>query len=138
MIEAITGKFTEITSKCLEKQAKENDAIKKQMQLVFKLGIDGEVEYLIYKDFKPLKSMTFLQVLGVKIDLKGYSFFVPKFIKGALNRFSTEENIDKSNVRVVLNFNEYDDFFMWLYDNSTFKREVTLESLFDGSDMLSQ
>jgi hypothetical protein len=138
MVDFILEKFTEIASKCLEKNAKENKTEKKNMQLVFKLGADGETEYVIYKDFAPLKSVTFLQVLGVKLDFKGYSIFVPKFIKGALERFCEEFDMAKEDARVVLNFHDNESMVMWLYNASTYIKQVELESLFDNQDILEQ
>lgn len=138
MLDFITDRFTEITSKCLERNAKEYNAKKKDMQLVFKLDGDGEVQYLIYREYKPEKVLTFLQVLGVKIDFKGYSIFVPNFIKGALGRFCESEIIDRDKVRVILNFDEKDNMNMWLYNNSSFVKQITLESLFDVEDMKNE
>ena len=138
MIDFITEKFTDITSKCLEKNAKENNTTKQKMQLVFKSGSDGEVEYLIYKEFQPMKVVTFLEVLGVKLDFKGYSIFVPKFIRGALDRFCKEENILEQNVRVVLSFNDTNDLIMWLYDSNKYIKAITLDSLFDGDDLMEE
>ena len=138
MVDFILEKFTEISSKCLERNAKECKTQKKNMQLVFKLGADGETEYLIYKDYQPFKVVSFLQVLGVKLDFKGYSLFVPKFIKGALERFCEECDIEKDKARVVLNFNEKDELLMWLYNSNQYVKQVELESLFDSKDILEQ
>ena len=138
MIDFILEKFTEITSKCLERNAKEYGSQKTKMQLVFKLGSDDEVEYLIYKDYQPIKVVSFLQVLGVKLDFKGYSLFVPKFIKGALNRFCEEDKISKANVRVVLSFDDKNKLVMWLYDSNKYIKVVELESLFDSADMITE
>jgi len=138
MIDFILEKFTEITSKCLEKKAKEYETKKTNMQLVFKLNTEDEVEYLIYKDYQPKKVVSFLEVLGVKLDFKGYSLFVPNFIKGALNRFCEEESIEKDKVRVVMNFNNNNDLLIFLYNNNQFVKQVELESLFDGEDMIEK
>ena len=116
--------------------AKENGTKKRNMQLVFKLGSNSEAEYLIYKDYQPLKVVSFLEVLGVRFDMRGYSLFVPKFIKGALERFCEEDTIDRANVRVLLSFNENDEMLMWLYDNTEFKKQVELDSLFSTDDIL--
>lgn len=137
MIDVIQGKFTEIASKCLEKNAKAEGVKKTDVQLIFKLGQSGDAEYLIYKQYKPLKVLTFLEVLGVRIDFKGYSLFVPSFIKGALNRNCTEHNISKEDVRIMLLFNEKNDMFMWLYDGSNCIKQVDLESMVNGEDILS-
>ena len=139
MIEAILEKFTEITSKCTKKYAKENGTTQVNMQLVFKLSADKEdTEYVIYKDYKPLKELTFLQVLCVPIDLKGYSLFVPRFISGALNRFCDELSIEPSKVRVMIRFNDDEDMTMFLYNGSQFVKEIDLESLFDAKDLVTE
>jgi hypothetical protein len=138
MLDFITEKFTELTSKCLDRNAKEYNAKKKDMQLVFKLDSEGDVQYLIYREYKPEKVVTFLQVLGVKLDFKGYSLFVPNFIKGALGRFCESDKIDKDKVRVILNFDERNNMNMWLYNNSSFVKQITLDSLFDTEDMITE
>jgi hypothetical protein len=137
MIDIISNKFNSIASECIIRNAKEFEVKKEQVQLVFKLGVDGNSEYLIYKDFKPNKVLTFLQVLNVRLDMKGYSLFVPSFIKGALNRFCDENNISKHNVRVMIMTNEKGSLNMWLYNDSQYVKQVLLESLFDASDMVS-
>jgi hypothetical protein len=116
MIDVIQNKFTDISSKCLEKYAKQEGVKKTDVQLIFKLGQSGDAEYLIYKQYKPLKVLTFMEVLGVRIDFKGYSLFVPKFIRGALTRFCDEFKIPSQNVRVLLNFDDKGEMFMFLYN----------------------
>jgi hypothetical protein len=139
MIDTIKEKFTEIASKCTNKYAKENATQQKNVQLVFKLSKDKEdSEYLIYKDYKPLKELTFLQVLCVPIDLKGYSLFVPKFIRGALMRFCGEFEIESDKVRTMITFDERGQMFMFLYNGSQFVKQVELESLFDVSDLVTE
>lgn len=137
MLDFITEKFTDIVSKCLEKNAKELNTQKKNVQLVFKLGQDGEAEYLITKDYTPIKVLSFMEVLGVKIDFKGYSFFVPNFIKGALVRFCESDNIQSDKVSVVTYFNDK-EMVMWLYNGNQYVKQVDLESLFNTEDILSE
>lgn len=137
MIDIISSKFNSIASECIIRNAKEFQVKKEQVQLVFKLGVDGNSEYLIYKDFKPNKVLTFLQVLNVRLDMKGYSLFVPSFIKGALNRFCDEHKIGKDKVRVVIMLNENSSLNMWLYNDSQYVKQIQLESLFDASDMIN-
>jgi len=138
MIDFISEKFTEIVSKCLERNAKEQATAKKNMQLVFKLGESGEAEYLIYKDYKPVKVVTFMEVLGVKLDFKGYSLFVPNFIKGALTRFCEQHSIERNKVRVIVSFDEGNKMVMWLYNNTEFVSQVTLDELIDAKDIITE
>ena len=138
MLDFITEKFTDIVSKCLDKKAKELNTTKKNVQLVFKLGGDGEAEYLITKEYTTIKVLTFMEVLGVKIDFKGYSLFVPNFIKGALNRFCESDNIEVSKVSVVTYFNDNKEMVMWLYNGNQYVKQIELESLFNTEDILSE
>jgi hypothetical protein len=137
MIGIIKEKFTSIATKCVTRYAKEEGTMRDKIQLVFKLSEDGsEAEYVLYKDYKPLKKITFMQVLGVKIDMMGYSLYVPKFIRGSLVRFCETFEIEQKNVRVVLSIQENEDVFMYLYNSGTFLREVELESLFNPEDVV--
>ena len=136
MLDFITERFTEISLKCLERNAKEQGAALTDMALVFKLDGEGEVEYMILKNYQPVKTVTFLEVLGVRIDFKGYSLFVPKFIQGALNRFCQSHKIEKSDVRVLLTFTKEKKMVMWLYNKSAHVEQVTLDSLFDATDIM--
>lgn len=138
MIDFIQSKFNEIASKCIERNAKEYNTNKKDIQLVFKLGSDGETEYLIFKEYKPMKVLSFMEVLGVKIDFKGYSLFVPNFIKGSLNKFCVEESIPTNDVKVLLMLNDNNQLNMFLYNGNTYIKRVELESLFDSESILKQ
>jgi hypothetical protein len=136
MIEFISEKFSSIAIKCLERNAKEFKVGKKEVQLIFKLNTSNEVDYLIAKQYEPQKVLSFLEVLGVKLDFKGYSLFVPKFIKGALTRFCDEHKIEKSKVGVLISCSDKDELIMWLYGGNKAIKQVTLESLFDTEDIL--
>jgi hypothetical protein len=138
MIDFIQSKFNELASKCIERNAKEYNTPTKDIQLVFKLGNDGETEYLIFKEYNPTKVLSFMEVLGVKIDFKGYSLFVPNFIKGSLNKFCDEEKILTRNVKVLLMLNEKKELIMFLYNSNTYIKRVELESLFDSESILKQ
>jgi hypothetical protein len=135
MIDIILEKFTEISKKCLDKQSKELGVDKKNVQLIFKLNLKDEVEYLITENCKPKKVLTFLEVLGVRIDFKGYSLFVPKFIHGALHRFC-KEGIQPDKVSVMLFCGNSDKLIMWVYNGSTPVKQITLQSLFNEEDVI--
>lgn len=137
MIDIIVNKFNDIAKNCIIRNAKELSVEKTSVQLVFKLGMSGEAEYLIYKEYKPIKALKFLEVLGVRLDMKGYSLYVPNFIKGALNRFCDEHKIAKDKVRVLFNLNQNGDLIGWLYNDSQYVKQFEVASLFDASDMMN-
>jgi len=138
MLDVILEKFSDITKKCLDKHSKEFGVEKQDVQLVFKLDASDDVQYLMKKNFKTEKVLTFLQVLGVKLDFKGYSLFVPKFIKGALERLAKENSIDLDKVFVLLRYNKKEQLVLWLYNYITPVKQIELTSLFDSSDLIEE
>jgi hypothetical protein len=150
MLGYIVEKFTDITLKCLKKNAEEFGVDADKVQLLFKLTETDEVKYLMAKENKPLKYLTFLEVLGVRFDLKGYSLYVPKFISGALLRFCDEHKIEKNMVLIMLKKNpmfglENEDgekdnqqLIIRLYNGSKYVMPVELINLFDSEDIISE
>ena len=138
MVEFISDKFNEIVKKCLENNAVNFKVDKTEVQLILKFDSDDELQYLISKMYKAQKSISFKEVLGVKLDLKGYSLFVPKFIKGALNRFSEEYKIETSNISVMIFMGNNNNLNLWLYDDVSPIKEIKLASLFDTDDMTTE
>lgn len=137
MVDFILEKFTSIATNCLQKNAKELGVDKTNVELTLRFGRGGEVEYLLMKEYAPTKVLTFLQVLGVKLDFKGYSLFVPKFIKGALNRFCDKHTIAKDKVAVMMFLTIKNELMLFLYDGTKPIEIVELESLFDSEDMIN-
>jgi hypothetical protein len=135
MVDFINDQFTSIVRKCLEKNAKELKVPTQNLSLVFKLDNDGEVEYRIYRDYRFEKVLTFMEVLGVKIDLKGYSLFVPKFIQGSLHRIAQQDGIQKSDINIIVFFADVKDMKMMVYNKTAFAKYITMESLFDTEDI---
>jgi hypothetical protein len=138
MVEVISDKFNEIVKKCLEKNAINFNVDKSKVQLSLRFNSRNQLEYLICKMYEAQKSISFKEVLGVKIDLKGYSLFVPKFIKGALNRFSEEYKIETSRISVMIFIGEDNDLDLWLYDGINPIKEINLASLFDAEDITTE
>jgi hypothetical protein len=138
MVEFISDKFNEIVKKCLEKNAVNFKVDKNEVQLILKFDSNNELEYLISKMYKAQRSISFKEVLGVKLDLKGYSLFVPKFIKGALKRFSEEYKIETSRISVMIFMGNNNNLNLWLYDDVSPIKEIKLASLFDTEDMTTE
>jgi hypothetical protein len=138
MVEVISDKFNEIVKKCLEKNAINFNVDKTEVQLILKYNPDNELQYLISKMYKAQKSISFKEVLGVRMDLKGYSLYVPKFIKGALNRFSEEYKIETSRISVMIFMDSDNNMKLWLYDGINPKKDIKLESLFDAEDITTE
>lgn len=127
MIEAIVSEFKKIIRDCVQREAKSNSCVMSKIQFVFSVDSSGEnPEYQIYKENNPLKSLTFNEVLGVKIDFKGRSLYVPKFILSALKSFQNELSCDDVKI-VVFHNDDASVQKLCLYKGAAFVREVEVE-----------
>jgi hypothetical protein len=100
MIEFISAEFTKICKKAIEKFSDDLQTPKEDVAITFNLK-NGEVYYNLLKDFKVHKEVTFMEILGVRIDFKGYSMLVPPFIQKSLLGFCEEFKIEESKVNVM-------------------------------------
>jgi hypothetical protein len=102
MIDFILAEFTKICKKAIEKFSNELQKPKEDVAITFNLNQDNEVIYRLLKDFKFEKEVTFMEILGVRIDFKGYSMLVPPFIQKSLIGFCDEYKIEPSKVNVMV------------------------------------
>ena len=100
MIDFISAEFTKICKKAIEKFSNDLQTPKEDVAITFNLK-NGEVYYNLLKDFKVHKEVTFMEILGVRIDFKGYSMLVPPFIQKSLLGFCEEFKIEESKVNVM-------------------------------------
>jgi hypothetical protein len=100
MIDFISAEFTKICKKAIERFSNDLQKPKEDVAITFNLK-DGEVYYNLLKDFKVHKEVTFMEILGVRIDFKGYSMLVPPFIQKSLLGFCQEFKIEENKVNVM-------------------------------------
>ena len=92
--------------------------------------MDYNVVYRMYNNYKKVEDVTFLNILGVKIDFKGYSVYAPPFIKKTLLRFANELSSDNQNVFVMLYLTDENDLQLSLYNLGEYVKNFDLEELF--------
>lgn len=132
MVEFIQSEVKKIMTNCIERHAKKVGLDKTNVQLVLKLKDVNNVGYVIYENYQPKEEVSFMGVLGVKIDFKGYSLIAPPFIRKSLHRFCESESIKVENIRVMCLLT--DDIQMYLYNSADFIKQITLEDLFNSED----
>lgn len=101
MIDFISAEFTKICQKAIERFSNDLQKPKEDVVITFNLNENGDVIYRLLKDFKFEKEVTFMEILGVRIDFKGYSMLVPPFIQKSLIGFCQEYSIEPSKVNVM-------------------------------------
>lgn len=130
MIDFILSEFEKITFKACEKYASSLGENVKNCQLVLGLNDESEVVYTLCRNYNPEKKVSFMDILGVKIDFKGYSMIVPPFIQKRLIAYSKEYQVAPSSVSVIIIPKDDNKTTMWLYIESKPKEQILLENLF--------
>lgn len=75
-----------------------------EVQIAFRLDVNGEIYYEILKNFMPSeeKDIKFRNLLGVKIDLSGKSMFVPPVLTKVLHMLNAEGRMDDNKASVII------------------------------------
>ncbi len=126
MVDFIIEKFNEIVSKACKRYGAEEGLGAMKMQVLFKLG-EEDVEYFILKEYKELKKVTFMNILNVRIDFKGYSMIVPPFIQKVLVKYAEELKAEPSKMSVLCLPQPNDKVVLCLYNEKNFVKKIEIE-----------
>ncbi len=129
MIDIIVSQFGEISKKAIKRYSSSYGTTPENVQISFSLDADGEVIYRVYNNYKKIEDVTFLNILDVRIDFKGYSFIAPPFIQKTIVRFANELGVKIQNVFVMLYLNE-NALKLNLFNMGEFVKSFELEDLF--------
>ena len=88
-----------------------------------------EVGYKVCHNYAPVKSVTIMEVLGVMIDLRGYSMLVPPQIKNILKGFEDELSSKDIEVCVFLDREDDDEINYFLFSNGQLIKKFQLEEV---------
>ncbi len=133
MIDFISNEFKKISTKALDRFANELKVDRKDIQVLLKLDKNGDAAYDLMQGYKKVRELTFMNILGVKIDFKGYSLIAPDFIAKSLTQFSSDLEISNSAVSVMIVAKGNEDIAMWLYNGGAAVKKIEIEELFGHS-----
>lgn len=143
MIDFIKSESKKLIYNCIERESKRFGIPLEKTRLALSLDENGNNAYsLIHeteeegkKDFKTLKKMSFMDVLDVKIDFKGYSLIAPPFIQKSLIRFSHELSIEHTKVNAVC-YPTYKkgEIAICIFNEKNYVKQIELSHLFSEQD----
>lgn len=129
-MEIIISQTNKIFTKAINRYAKQKSA--EFVSILFSLnGEEDELMYQIGYDHIPELNVGFMDILGVKIDMKGYSFFVPPAIKKILKKFEKEYDTKNIVVCVYLDKEDEDEVNYFVFANDEMKKQFSLESVLE-------
>ena len=127
MLDFISKKFFAIVKSACERYAAEYGCQPVNVQLMFLKGGDGEVLYYKLKSYQSPEEVSFLNILNVKIDFRGYSMIVPQFIGTKLDEFAEQYQCPVEQLRVLcINAEQVS---MHLYKGSEYLQAVDLKEI---------
>ena len=129
MEEFIIGETKKIFSKAIKRFSKKDGIEKENVSILLYLteGEDGrEVGYKICHNHIPERESKIMEILGVMIDIKGYSMLVPPQIKKIIENFEIELSTNEAEVCVYLDREDDDEVRYFLYKEGAFVKEFNL------------
>ena len=137
MIDFIQRETKKILFKCCEKYASNKEMDIENVQLILGLNEKGNT-YTMCENYEPKEDRTFLGVLGVVIDFKGYSLIAPQFITKSLIRFSESYKIDLDKIKVMCVpqiDNNKPDVLLFVYNGNDYVDTISFPQLFREEDL---
>lgn len=130
MQEFIVEQTNKIFSKCIKNFSKADKVEQNEVSILMHLqGEEREVGFKICHHHQPVKEVTIMNVLGVRIDIKGFSLFVPPQIKKIIEGFESEVGSKNIELCVYLNREEEDEVRYFLYNDGAYLKEVFLKDV---------
>jgi hypothetical protein len=129
MLAFIVDTFYEIIYKACERFGSEEGVEASDIQVLFKLDDEGEVNYSLLKKYNPLKDVTFNQILNVRIDFRGYSQLVPPFIQKTLIDYGEKLQTNPTQLMVMCVVKGKNKIGLFLYKDKKPIEEIILEDL---------
>lgn len=132
MEEFIISETNKIFNKAIKRFAKKDGVEQENVSILLSLGQDEDrsVVYRICHEFVPVKEVKIMDILGVLIDIKGYSLLVPPQIKKILENFESEQGSTDIEVGVFLDREDDEEILYFLF------KEGRLVSKFLLADVL--
>jgi hypothetical protein len=139
MQEFIVNETKKIFSKAIQRYAKKDGIEEENVSLLLHLFDEGEINdegelerkvgYMICHNYAPVKSVSIMDILGVKIDLRGYSLLVPPQIKNILESFESELGSKKIEVGVYLDREDSEEINYFLFCDGKLVKKFELEQV---------
>ena len=133
---SIETQTKKIMRSAIERYAKENEVSNDRVQLlIYSDNPELEPKYKVLLDNKPLKNVSFNEILGVKLDFLGREFIATPFITNTIKRLMNESNCEFKEVNVLIYDNKSGDINLYFFIGTKPNKPITFNYLF--SDIIN-
>ena len=139
MQDFIINETKKIFNKAIKRYAKKDGIEEKNVSVLLHLFDEGEINdegelerkvgYKICHNYAPVKSVSIMDILGVLIDMRGYSMLVPPQIKNILLGFEEELSSSDIEVCIFLDREDDDEINYFLFSNGQLVKKFHLEEV---------
>lgn len=132
MEDFIVNETKKIFSKAIKKFSKKDGIDIREVSILLHLQEeDGEMitGFKVCHHHLPVRETKMMEILGVLIDLKGYSVLIPPQIKKILENFEIELNSKRVEVCVYLDREDDSEVRYFLYNCGTLSKEFLLQDV---------
>jgi hypothetical protein len=126
-----------IMREAIERYAKENDVSNERVQLlIYTDNPDLEPKYKVLLDNKPLKEVSFNEILNVKLDFLGREFIATPFITSTIKRLMNESSCEFNEVNVLIYpKDKTENINLYFFVGTRPHKPLSMKSLFNQQDM---
>lgn len=132
MEDFIVNETKKIFTKAIKRFAQIDSVPKNEFSILLHIiQEDGEnvLGFKVCHYHNPVRETKMMEILGVKIDLKGYSILVPPQIKRIIENFKEELNLKNVEVCVYLDRMDESEVQYFLYNDGAFLKEFLLQDV---------
>jgi hypothetical protein len=126
----IFEKTRDIMLKGIGRHAQENGLQANQVQIrIVAAEAQGELKYTMCEEWQPKKDVTFLQIMGRKVDLLGYQYLSTPFMLKSIEKFAKDHEGTLENTSAFLSKYK-DSIAVSVFKDTECVRSLTLEKHF--------
>ena len=132
MEDFIVNETKKIFNKAIKKFSKNDKVEQEEVSILLYLKEEDEESVTGFKvchHHQPVRDTKMMEILGVLIDLKGYSLLVPPQIKKIIENFQSELQSKNVEVCVYLDREDDNEVRYFLYNDGAFMKELLLQDV---------
>jgi len=130
---SLESQTKKIMKAAIERYAEEQKVESDKVQLlIYTDNPDCEPKYKVLVHNKPLKQVSFNEILNVKLDFLGRELIATPFIKSSLKKMIRQTNCsyEEANVLIYTSNNEEDSIKLYFFVNHTATKAMTFTDIF--------
>jgi hypothetical protein len=131
----IISEFQKTVGKAIERFAKKENTAPDNIQIALGLNQDGTPKFTLYREYKPVKPLTVLELLGVKIDFLGKEGMINQFLPVILIKVAASKGIPNQDMRLLC-IRKADKLILFLMNGTNHVGQVQLEEIIEDADLI--